>query len=92
MKTNTITLSELQRPQFDRWAGGPYRGNHGDLIVTRLRDGDTITEHTAWGRDSAGHFSRRTSHTFSASEMVRMAEDYGLAVLDNIPQGSSLVS
>ena len=91
MTTNT-TLTELQRPQFDRTTGGPFKGNHYDLIVTRFRAGDTITEHTAAIRNSAGMLSSHSSHTYSASEMVRMAEEYGLTVTDDIPQGSSLVS
>ena len=91
MKTN-ITLTELQRPQFDRTTGGAFKGNHYDLLVTRFRTGDMITETVSTVRDSAGHFTNRSSQTFSASEMVRMAEEYGMSVVDDIPQGSSLVS
>ncbi len=92
MKTNTIKLTELQRPQFDRTTGATYRGNHYDLLVTRFRTGDMITETQHFFRNSAGMFANRSSQTFSASAMVRMAEEAGLAVTDDIPQGSSLVS
>lgn len=87
-----ITLTDIQRPLFDPYTGQNYQGNHRDLIVTRKRDGDTITESMAWQRDTAGHFTHRREQSFSAADMLRMAEAEGFQVTDDIPQGFSLVS
>jgi len=85
--TITIKLSELQRPLYDPYLGRGYRGNHRDLIISRERDGDIVTETVAWQRDPAGNFAHRREQSFSAAEMVQMAEAEGFVVTDDIPQG-----
>ena len=90
IKTDTINLSELQRPLFDPYTGGAFQGPHRDLMISRQRSGDTVVELIRWVRDVAGTFLNRREQTFSAAAMIDMAKTEGLKVVDDIPQGFSL--
>ena len=81
----------MQRPTFDPFTKGKYAGNHGDLVITRTRKGDKVTEHTSWCRDSAGMFYNHREQSFLVSELIAISESYGLKVIDDIPQGVSVV-
>jgi hypothetical protein len=86
----TITLTNLIRPLFDPYTGQSFNGNHHDLIISRFRDGDTVTESTAWTRTMSGFLNRR-KQTFSISELVDVTKSEGVQVEDDIPQGCSRV-
>tara|TARA_B110000196_G_C21109460_1_gene646975 strand:- start:374 stop:655 length:282 start_codon:yes stop_codon:yes gene_type:complete len=90
IKTDTIKLSELQRPLFDPYTGGAFQGSHRDLMISRRRTGDTIVERKSWVRDVAGTFLNRREQTWSAAAMIDMAKTEGLKVVDDIPQGFSI--
>lgn len=81
----------MQRPSFDPFTKGKYEGNHRDLVITRHRKGDKVTEHTSWCRDSAGMFCNHRKQSFLVSELIAISASYGLKVIDDIPQGSSIV-
>jgi len=86
-----IQLLEMLRPQYDPFTKGKFKGNHRDLIITRSRQGDKVTESASWARDSAGMFYNHREQSFWVSELIAISESYGLKVIDDIPQGSSLV-
>jgi hypothetical protein len=88
----TISLAEINRPSYDLYTEGEFEGNHRDLLITRRREGDIITESTSWVRDTAGHFMNRKESSFSVSELAAEASELGLELVDDIPQGFSLVA
>ena len=90
IKTDTIKLSELQRPLFDPYTGGAFQGPHRDLMISRRRSGDTVVECKSWVRDVAGTFLNSREQTWSAAAMIDMAKTEGLKVVDDIPQGFSI--
>jgi len=82
----------MLRPQYDPFTKGKFKGNHRDLIITRSRQGDKVTESASWGRDSAGMFINREEDSFLVSDLIASTgENFAIDVIDDIPHGVSVV-
>lgn len=92
-RTYKMSLNKAFTTTYDRYLKVPFKGNHHDFIHYRERKGDSVTEVTIWGRDTAGHWVNRDESTYSISKLVEDLSDCAIIeVIDDLPEGISYSS
>lgn len=92
-RTYKLSLHEAFTTTYDRYLHAPFKGNHRDFMHYRERKGDSVTEVTIWGRDTAGHWVNRDESTHSIARLIEDLSDCAIIeVIDDLPEGISYSS